>query len=86
MKSVTQWLIMTLAGLFTLLTVGKVFMGTKIWVSDMVQGDYGDVWIPVGLGLWFVIVLLLLFFGSAYLLKQLERVLSGKIARRIGVR
>lgn len=69
MKLVIQWLIMMFVGLFILFIVGKVFMGIKNWVLDMVQGDYGDVWILVGFGLWFVIVLLLFFFGSVYFLK-----------------
>ncbi len=83
MVGIKDILIMSLAGLVTILSVGKVYTWTKYWVSGLVSTDYGDLWVPVALFLWFIMLLLLIFSGSAYVLKKAEVILNGRLARFI---
>ena len=86
MKSITDILIVSLSAFITLLTVGKLYAGTKSYIADLALNDFGSGWVPFILIIWFVLLLFFLFSGCAYLLKKLEIILNGKLARLIRIR
>ena len=83
MRSITDVLILTLSAFLSLLSIGKLYNFTKSWVVALVESDYGENWVPMVLFFWFLMLAVFLFSGSAYMLRKLEIILNGKLARMI---